>query len=200
MLEGVKFILSRRDFILLIGLTYVTHFFGMQYMQLMPFFVQRFDAGSAGLGTLFSVVGLGALTGTLVVARIRNHPKVGYIMLGGSLTFTLAIMGFAFAPNFWIALVFLYVAGLSNTIYFVVAMTVLQLRVPERMRGRVMGVYTITFSLIPLGALMGGAIASIYDEQIAVFVGAAILAAIFIIVGITQPIIRNLDGTQLGDE
>jgi len=199
MIEGIKFVLSRRDFILLIGLTYVTHFFGMQYMQLMPFFVERFDAGAAGFGTLFSIVGLGALTGTLVVGRIRNHPKVGYIMLGGSLTFTLAIMGFAFAPNFFVALVFLYIAGLANTIYFVVAMTVLQLRVPERMRGRVMGVYTITFSLIPLGALMGGTIASIYDERIAVLIGAVILAVIFVIVGITQPIIRNLDGTKLGD-
>jgi len=199
MIEGVKFILARRDFILLIGLTYATHFFGMQYMQLMPFFVKRFDAGSTGFGTLFSIAGLGALTGTLVVGRIRSHPRVGYIMLGGSLTFTFAIMAFAFAPNFFIALVFLYIAGLANTIYFVVAMTVLQLRVPEHMRGRVMGVYTITFSLIPLGALMGGGIASIYDERIAVFIGASILAAIFVVAGITQPIIRNLDGTKLGD-
>jgi len=199
MVEGVKFVLLRRDFILLIGLTYVSHFFGMQYMQLMPFFVKRFGADETGLGTLFSVVGLGALTGTLVVGRVRNHPKVGYIMLGGSLTFSAAIGGFAYAPNFLMALIFLYIAGLANTIYFVVAMTALQLRVPERMRGRVMGVYTITFSLIPLGAVMGGTVASIYDERVAVFVGAVILAIIFVIVGVTQPIIRNLNGTKLGD-
>jgi MFS family permease len=115
------------------------------------------------------------------------------------LIFTAAIAGFAYAPKFLVALVFLYIAGLANTIYFVVAMTVLQLRVPERMRGRVMGVYTITFSLIPLGALMGGTVASIYDERVAVFVGAVILATIFVIVGVTQPIIRNLDGSKLAD-
>jgi len=62
-----------------------------------------------------------------------------------------------------------------------------------------MGVYTITFSLIPLGALMGGTVASIYDERVAVFVGAVILATIFVIVGVTQPIIRNLDGSKLSD-
>jgi MFS family permease len=199
MVEGVKFVLSRRDFVLLIGLTYATHFFGMQYMQLMPFFVKRFGVDEAGFGTMFSIVGLGALTGTLVVGQVRSHPRVGYIMLGGSLIFTAAIAGFAYAPNFLVALVFLYIAGLANTIYFVVAMTVLQLRVPERMRGRVMGVYTITFSLIPLGALMGGTVASIYDERVAVFVGAVILATIFVIVGVTQPIIRNLDGSKLAD-
>ena len=133
------------------------------------------------------------------MGQVRSHPRVGYIMLGGSLIFTAAIAGFAYAPNFLVALVFLYIAGLANTIYFVVAMTVLQLRVPERMRGRVMGVYTITFSLIPLGALMGGTVASIYDERVAVFVGAVILATIFVIVGVTQPIIRNLDGSKLAD-
>ena len=199
MVEGVRFVLSRRDFVLLIGLTYATHFFGMQYMQLMPFFVERFGVDEAGYGTMFSIVGLGALTGTFVVGRVRSHPKIGYIMLGGSLIFTAAIAGFAYAPKFLVALVFLYIAGLANTIYFVVAMTVLQLRVPERMRGRVMGVYTITFSLIPLGALMGGTVASIYDERVAVFVGAVILATIFVIVGVTQPVIRNLDGSKLSD-
>jgi len=195
--EGVKFILGRRDFVLLIGLTYVTNFFGMQYMQLLPFFVQRLDVGAEGLGTLFSIGGLGALTGTIVVGRLRGSRRIGYIMIMGSLTFTASLIAFAYASNFWLAVFYLYIAGLANTIYFVVAMTVLQLRVPERMRGRVMGVYTITFSLIPLGAVMGGAVASAYDERVAVAIAAAILAGIFLIVGITQPMIRNLDGTKL---
>lgn len=197
MVEGIRFILSRRDFILLIGLTYATHFFGMQYLQLMPLFAQRFGREADGFGILLSSLGLGALTGTLVVSRVRNHPRVGYIMLGGSLTFTTAVMAFAFAPSFYSALVFLYIGGLANTIYFVVAMTILQLRVPEKMRGRVMGVYTITFSLIPLGGLMGGTIATVYDERVAVVIGAVILAAIFLVVGVTQPVIRSLDGTRL---
>ena len=44
---------------------------------------------------------------------------------------------------------------------------------------------------------MGGVVASIYDERVAVALGALILAAIFLMIGITQPIIRNLDGTDL---
>ncbi|MCH8229973.1 MAG: MFS transporter, partial [Chloroflexi bacterium] len=199
MVEGIRFILSRRDFILLIGLTYATHFFGMQYLQLMPLFAQRFggDAEEVVFGFLLSSLGLGALAGTLVVSRLRKHPRIGYIMLSGSLTFTVAVAAFAYAPSFGLALVSLFIGGLANTIYFVVAMTVLQLRVPEKMRGRVMGIYTITFSLIPLGGLMGGTIASIYDERVAVVIGAVILAAIFVIVGVTQPVIRSLNGTQL---
>jgi MFS family permease len=197
LVEGVRFILSRRDFVLLIGLTYATHFFGMQHLQLMPFFVKRFEREADGFGIMLSALGLGALMGTLTVGRIRKHPRVGYFMLGGTFTFTLAIMAFAFSPSFYIAIGFLFIGGMANTIYFVIAMTVLQLRVPEGMRGRVMGIYTITFSFIPLGGVMGGIVASIYDERIAVVIGAAILASIFAFVGITQPIIWNLNGTKL---
>jgi hypothetical protein len=62
-----------------------------------------------------------------------------------------------------------------------------------------MGIYTITFSFIPLGGVMGGYVASVYDERIAVAIGAAILASIFIAIGISQPIIRNLNGSNLED-
>jgi MFS family permease len=195
--EGLRFIFSRRDFVLLIGLTYSTHFFGMQYLQLMPFFAKRFGREADGFGLMLSALGLGALAGTFTVGMVRSSPRVGYFMLGGSITFTAAVMAFAFAPSFYVALAFLFIGGLSNTIFFVVAMTTLQLRVPERMRGRVMGIYTITFSFIPLGGVMGGFIASIYDERWAVVIGAAILASIFVTVGITQPIIRNLNGSNL---
>ena len=197
--EGVRFILSRRDFVLLIGLTYSTHFFGMQYLQLMPFFAKRFGREADGFGIMLSALGLGALAGTFTVGNVRANPRVGYFMLGGTLTFTAAVISFAFAPSFYVALIFLFLGGLSNTIFFVVAMTTLQLRVPERMRGRVMGIYTITFSFIPLGGVMGGIIASVYDERIAVAVGAAILASIFVFVGITQPTIRNLNGKNLDE-
>jgi len=197
--EGVRFILSRRDFVLLIGLTYSTHFFGMQYLQLMPFFAKRFGREADGFGIMLSALGLGALAGTFTVGKVRANPRVGYFMLGGTLTFTAAVISFAFAPSFYVALIFLFLGGLFNTIFFVVAMTTLQLRVPERMRGRVMGIYTITFSFIPLGGVMGGIIASVYDERIAVAVGAAILASIFVFVGITQPTIRNLNGKNLDE-
>jgi MFS family permease len=121
-------------------------------------------------------------------------------MLGGTITFTAAIISFAYAPSFYVALLFLFIGGLANTIFFVVAMTALQLRVPEQLRGRVMGIYTITFSFIPLGGVMGGYVASVYDERMAVAIGSAILASIFIVVGITQPMIRNLNGQNLEEQ
>ncbi|GIT60074.1 MAG: hypothetical protein Ct9H300mP19_20220 [Dehalococcoidia bacterium] len=69
---------------------------------------------------------------------------------------------------------FLFMGGLANTIFFVVAMTVLQLRVPEHMGGRVMGIYTITFSFIPLGGVWVECCIHL-RERIAVALGALIL-------------------------
>ena len=98
--EGVRFICSRHDFVLLIGLTYATHFFGMQYLQLMPFFAKRFEREADGYGIMLSALGLGALTGTFVVGRIRGKSSIGYIMLGGSIVFAGAVIDFAFAKSF----------------------------------------------------------------------------------------------------
>ncbi|MFL2665239.1 MAG: MFS transporter [Dehalococcoidia bacterium] len=195
--EGIRFIASRTDFKILIGLTYSTHFFGFQYLQLMPLFAQKLGRDADGFGLLLSSTGLGSLLGTLIVGKIRNSDNVGKIMLIGSLFFCLSISIFSLVTTFYIALVFLFIGGACNTIFFVMGMTVLQVRVPEHIRGRVMGIYTITFSLIPLGGLMSGIIANLFDITTAVLVGTIVLGIIFLLVFITQPTLRNLSGSSL---
>ena len=78
-------------------------------------------------------------------------------------------------------------------------MTIVQLRVLNQMRGRVMGIYTITFSLIPLGGMMGGFVAEIFDERFAVTISAVILCLITILIMIYKPNIRNIKMTDIGD-
>tara|TARA_Y100001936_G_scaffold243132_1_gene281531 strand:- start:30501 stop:31637 length:1137 start_codon:yes stop_codon:yes gene_type:complete len=194
--EGIRFIASRTDFKILIGLTYSTHFFGFQYLQLMPLFAQKLGRDADGFGLLLSSTGLGSLLGTLIVAKVRKSNNVGKIMLMGSLLFCVSISFFSLVTTFYLAIVFLFIGGACNTIFFVIGMTVLQVRVPENIRGRVMGIYTITFSLIPLGGLMSGIVANIFDITVAVLVGSTILAIIFTFMFITQPTFRNLSGSS----
>ena len=73
-------------------------------------------------------------------------------------------------------------------------MTLLQLAVPDALRGRVMGIYTICFSLIPLGGLLGGVVAAATSPPFAAGLNAAVLAAVVVVVAVTQPSIRRLDG------
>ena len=79
-------------------------------------------------------------------------------------------------------------------------MTALQMRVPDRLRGRVMGIHGITFSLIPLGGLFGGAIADTWGIRVAIAVGAIVLATIVTGVAFTQREVRQLDMDHLDEK
>ena len=197
LLEGVKFIARDPMFAVLIPLTYASHFFGWQHVQLMPLFARRFEVGAEGLGLMFTMVGVGAVFGTFVVGKLQGGRHTGIVMLAGSLLFSLCVVGFAFAPGFGLALGTLFVAGFFSSFFMITSMSVLQLRVPDRLRGRVMGMHGITFSLIPLGGLLGGAVAEVYDERVAVGLGAVILIAIVLVVFVFASHVRGLDGRRL---
>ena len=78
-------------------------------------------------------------------------------------------------------------------------MTVLQIAVPDALRGRVMGIHIISFYLMPLGGLFVGAIASTYNASIAVIVGAGVVLVVTIAVMISQHNIRRIDGRELSE-
>jgi len=76
-------------------------------------------------------------------------------------------------------------------------MTVLQLSVPDRLRGRVMGIHSMGFSLMPLGALLLGALADLFTATIAVVLSASIYLLAAGSVSVRHELIRRLDGTRL---
>ncbi len=195
--EGARFITRNRLFTVIVPLTFANMFFGMQYLQLMPLFAERHDVGASGMSVIFTFLGLGAITGTLIISRRQRSVHIGKTMLAASFLFGMLIPGFAFAPGYPVALAFIFFVGVSNSIFLISSMTALQLRVPPQLRGRVMGIYTITFSLIPLGGLMGGVIAEALDERWAVTISAVVLSLIVIGVFATQKEVRNLSGAEL---
>ncbi|MXX66209.1 MAG: MFS transporter [Chloroflexi bacterium] len=115
----------------------------------------------------------------------------------GGFLFGLMVLGFALAPTYPVALASLLIMGVFSSFYLITSMSVLQLRVPDRLRGRVMGIHGITFSLIPLGGLLGGAVAELYDERVAIGLGAVIFVAIVLGVFVLAGHIRSLDGRKL---
>ena len=99
------------------------------------------------------------------------------------------------------------IAGIFNSIFMISTMTAMQVKVPEVLRGRVMGIYSITFSLIPMGGFLGGAIAELSGDitsfispvRIGIAIGAIILGAIVLFVAATQREIRSLNGRDLAE-
>lgn len=201
LVDGVKYIASNRMFAVLIPLTFANMFFGLQYIQLMPAFADSFfpndeATASRALGALFATGGVGAVIGTYVSARMQGVRRLGWLMLGSQLALVAAVFGFAAASLFPLAIPMIFLVGFFSSIFLINSMTVLQMRVEDRLRGRVMGIHGITFSLIPLGGLFGGALAEATGVRGAVSISAGILAAIVILVFVTQPEMRGLDGRR----
>ncbi|MBM4416058.1 MAG: MFS transporter [Chloroflexi bacterium] len=189
---GVRFIAAHRLFTLLILLSYSHMFFGLQYFQLMPLVAKAFDRGASGFGTLLTMIGVGAVTGTAITLRLQRFRHQGRLLLGALFAAELLICAFALAPRYELALVLLLLASICNAVFLIVSMTALQLRVPDAVRGRVMGIHSITFSMAMLGGLLGGEVAELSSVRVALLSGAALMAAVVAVVTLTERELRAL--------
>ena len=126
-------------------------------------------------------------------------------MLGGALVFALALICFAIVTQnanslpwaFVGACLFATLASIGGSFFLISSMTVMQLAVPDALRGRVMGIHSITFSLIALGGLVLGPLAELYSPPIAVICGALVVGVSVAAVSIGFPHIWQLDGGKL---
>lgn len=162
--------------------------FGWSYAVLMPAFARDvLGRGANGYGVLMSASGTGAFIGALVVATYGHLFTPRRLALGGVWLFSVALFAFSLSRNFYLSLVFLLFAGFGMLLFFSTSNTVLQTIVPDKMRGRVMGVWSLVFgAMIPLGSLEAGAVAHWLGTPFALALGAIIcalsaLATLFVI-------------------
>ncbi len=180
MLEGVTFIRRNGVFSFLIGMTFFNSFFGMAYVMLMPVFaVDVLEVGARGQGFLLGVGGVGSLVTTLWLGARSGGGSPGHRgwrIIGGAALFGLSLVAFGLTAHFLrsypLALALMALLGCSNSVYMISIQSSLQLLVPDQMRGRVMGFYGMTWSIMPLGGLVAGALASV------AFIGATFAVAI----------------------
>jgi MFS family permease len=152
--------------------------FGWSYAVLMPAFARDvLGRGANGYGILMSASGLGAFLGALVIATYGHLFTPRKLALGGVWLFSAALLAFSFSRNFTVALLLLFVGGFGMLLFFATSNTVLQTIVPDEMRGRVMGVWSVVFgAMIPLGSLEAGAVAHWVGTRFALAFGAIISA------------------------
>src|SRR5881398_58769 len=152
--------------------------FGWSYGVLMPAFARDvLGRGANGYGILMSASGAGAFIGALVVATYGHLFTPRKLALGGVWLFSIALLAFALTRNFYVALIFLTLVGFGMLLFFSTSNTVLQTIVPDEMRGRVMGVWSLVFgAMIPLGSLEAGATAHWLGTPFALAFGAIICA------------------------
>jgi hypothetical protein len=135
--------------------------FGMSYNSLMPVMAKDVLHGGASLqGLLLTMIGVGSLSGALVVASWRRNYGYGLPVVLGATAFSVAI--FAFGSSHWIpvSLALGFVLGLTNVSYTTQNQTLLQVITPRHMRGRVMSIWLLDRGFVPMAALLAGFLAS----------------------------------------
>ena len=159
----------------------------------MPAFAREiYGVDTAGLGLLVASSGVGALLGSIALALFGARMRRGRVALASSLGFGLAVIAFSLSRSLPIGLAILLVAGAINAVSFTTAQTLLQVSVPDRIRGRVMGIYALTFSLSTLGAAISGALAALVGPSAAVLTGGALVLVAAASVAVLSPTIREL--------
>jgi MFS family permease len=209
MLEGLRFIKRNSIFSFLISMTFFNSFFGMAYIMLMPVFaVDILDVGARGQGLMLGIGGLGALLTTFYFGSRPNVPYKGFLIIGGAVMFGLLVASFAltsqfigpltsrFTGSFVLLMGILFVMGISQSTYMISIQSSLQMMVPDAMRGRVMGFYGMTWSIMPLGGMQASALANFIGASFAIVVGGLAVSGFALGPGLINPKVRNL-GAQL---
>jgi MFS family permease len=178
LLEGLSFVAHDFVFAALIGLALFNAVFGLSYVTLLPIFADwYFNTGSTGFGLLNAAHGIGAFIGTLTVASTAHLiARPGPMLLLTAIGMGLALMIFSTSPSMAMGLGMLVLVGFANTFYLTQVSTFVQSNVPDRLRGRVLSIYSLCWNLLPLGGLIGGALAAVVNARFAVAFGGAMVA------------------------
>jgi len=193
--EGLKYVWQTPVVRTATALVAVSSLFGFSYAVLLPAYaVDVLHVGETGLGALNTAIGIGALVGSLIVASMSRFSRKGLVLTAGSIIFPAVLILFAFSRSLWISLATLSVIGVAFVSQNAMGNTLIQIIVPDSLRGRVMAVYTLMFfGTAPFGALQAGAIAQAFGPAAGVAVGAGIALAFALFVFFAAPAVRQVE-------
>ena len=179
-----------RALLLLLGLVSLM---GMPYSVLMPMIADRILGGGANAyGLLMSASGLGALAGAATLTLRRHIRGLGRWVAVSSIGFGVSLIAFSFSRSLWLSALLLVPAGFFVMLEMAASNTLIQSMIPDRLRGRVMAVYSMMFmGMAPVGALIAGALAAPLGATETVAIGGAVCIAGGLVFGAGLPRLRG---------
>ena len=148
--------------------------------------------GSQGLGLLLASSGIGAVIGGLMIASLRSMTGIGVRLYLGTILYCLILMVFAVYPALILALPLLLAAGLVGSWVFSANNSLMQARISDDIRGRVMGTYILTWGLMPTGALWMGEVAQRWNVQISTFIGGFVCLVLVVILWLRSRVLAGI--------
>ena len=192
--EGVRFVFKTKAILGALSLDMIAVLFGGA-VALLPIFAQDIlKVGAQGFGILRAAPAVGAFLTMLTTAYIPISRKAGLKLLVAVFGFGVSIIVFGLSSVFWISVVALFFSGVTDGVSMVIRQTILQLKTPDHMRGRVSSVNSMFVgSSNELGAFESGLTAKLMGTVAAVVFGGTMTLITVITTGIISPSFRNLD-------
>ncbi len=195
--EGISFVLKTKAILGTLTLDMISVLFGGA-IALLPVFAQDIlEVGPKGFGFLRAAPAVGAFLTMLITAYIPISKNAGMKLLSAIFGFGLCILVFGLSTSFWISLVALFFSGVTDGVSMVIRQTILQLKTPDHMRGRVSSVNSMFVgSSNELGAFESGLTAKLMGTATAVVFGGTMTLLTVITTGVLNPTLRKLDLTE----
>jgi MFS family permease len=186
--EAMRYIKETPVVMITILLVAVVSIFGTNFNVLVPVFArQELHRDATAFGFLMSSFGMGALIGAVSLAIMSRLGPKPSMLLGGGMALSLTLITIGLQKTFGITALLLALSGWCMVTFFGMANTTVQLNTEDRLRGRVMSVYTFTFGgLTPFGSLFAGTAAHWIKAPLTFALGGLICGIVFFIVIMRQ--------------
>jgi predicted MFS family arabinose efflux permease len=190
--EGVRYAFSRQELLGTYGVDMIAMFFGMP-MALFPAIAEEFG-GAGVLGVLYTAPAVGSLVATVTsgwVSRVHRH---GLAIIIAASVWGAAIALFGIAPDLWLALVALAVAGGADMVSGIFRMTIWNQTIPDRLRGRLAGIEQVSYTSGPLlGNVEAGVVAALTSVRTSVVSGGVLCVVGVALAAVALPAFRLYD-------
>ena len=195
--EGIQFVYKTKAILGALTLDMISVLFGGA-VALLPIYAQDIlKVGPEGFGALRAAPAVGAFLTMLITAYIPISKNAGMKLLFAIFGFGICIIVFGISSIFWISIVALFFSGVTDGVSMVIRQTILQLKTPDNMRGRVASVNSMFVgSSNELGAFESGVTAKLMGTVTAVVFGGTMTLITVITTGIVSPSFRKLDLTK----
>ena len=147
--EGTRYAWNNMAFRMLISLAFVTSLLTMGYQFMLPVFAKDvFGVDARGLGLLYTASGIGATFALLTVSQwVRSFPP-GKVLVAFAVGFSGSLIWLSLSPSYLVALGAMLMVGYTQFVFLASIEIILQTMVPDNLRGRVMGLYGMIWSII----------------------------------------------------
>lgn len=194
---GIKFVFNDKVILGALTLDMIAVLFGGAVAIFAVFAKDVLDAGPKGFGILNASLSLGSIITMLATTYIPITKSTGKKLLVSVFGFGITMIIFGASKIFWLSVAVLFLAGVFDGISMVIRQTILQLKTPDEMRGRVGAVNSMFVgSSNELGALESGIAAKIFGAPLAVIFGGTITLVTVLVMGAKNKKLRNLDLTE----